>query len=209
MLLVYVATGPGAGVRLAGLALLGGALFAALLGSPTGQRVIDYLPFVGSIDAENVTYRQRIVEVSMEVLAQNPLFGAYDFLQLPLMQQLRQGQGIIDIVNTYLGVALESGIAGLALFCAFFIAVAAATLRGMRRIQDRGHELHALGRALLATLLGILVIISTTSSISVVPVIYWCFAGIGVAYARLLRVELAERAPRAAAFERPCPAPRP
>jgi hypothetical protein len=39
---------------------------------------------------------------------------------------------------------------------------------------------------LLSTLLGILVILLTVSSISVIPVIYWSVAGLGVAYARML-----------------------
>ena len=206
IVLAFVATGPSGGLRTVGLLLLGSGIIAALLAAGAG--IVDYLPFLGTIDTGNVTYRQRIVEVSMEVVAQNPLFGSYDFMQLPLMQQLRQGQGIIDIVNTYLGVALESGLAGLGLFCGFFLATAAAIFRGMRNVPDAGHELHLLGRALLATLLGILVTIYTTSSIGVVAVIYWCVAGMGVAYARLVRATHPALAPRIRPFEPPCPAPR-
>jgi hypothetical protein len=50
----------------------------------------------------------------------------------------------------------------------------------------RDAEAALLGRALLATLLGILVTIFTVSSISVIPAIYWSLAGVGAAYARLL-----------------------
>jgi hypothetical protein len=52
---------------------------------------------------------------------------------------------------------------------------------------------------LLATLIGILVIIFTVSSITFIPVVYWSVAGLGVAYIQMVRrlhnsqaVELAE-----------------
>jgi len=186
MFLVFAATGPSAGRRFVRLGLLGALVFGMLLASPAGETILDYLPFVGTLEAENITYRERLLEVSIEVIKQNPLFGAPDVMQLPVMQQLRQGEGIIDIVNTYLGVALESGLVGLSLFAGFFIAVAVGIFRGMRSLPDRNDELYLLGQALSATLLGILVIIFTVSSISVVSVIYWSVAGLGIAYARML-----------------------
>jgi len=38
----------------------------------------------------------------------------------------------------------------------------------------------------MATLIGILVTIVTTSSINAIPVVYWTVAGLGVAYIRLV-----------------------
>jgi O-antigen ligase/polysaccharide polymerase Wzy-like membrane protein len=199
--LVFIATGAFAGMRLAKLGLLGAILLPALLASPAGKTIVDYLPFVGTVEAENVTYRQQLLEISLEVVQQNPVFGAPHFMQLPVMQQLRQGQGIIDIVNTYLGVALESGLVGLALFAGFFIAVAAGLFMSMRSVPDRNDELYLLGRALFSTLLGILIMIFTLSSISVVPVVYWCVAGLGVAYARMLALARAPATARRASLQ--------
>jgi O-antigen ligase/polysaccharide polymerase Wzy-like membrane protein len=184
--LVFVATGPSAGLRFAKIGLLGAMLWPLLLAFPAGRTIIDYLPFVGTVDVGGITYRELLLEISIEVIKQNPLFGAADVMQLSVMQQLKQGQGIIDIVNTYLGVALEAGLVGLSLFAGFFIAVAVGIFRSMRNLPDRHGELYLLGQALLATLLGILVIIFTVSSISLIPVIYWSVAGLGVAYARML-----------------------
>jgi O-antigen ligase len=160
-------------------------VLAFLMVSPAGKAILDYLPFVGTLEAENVAYRERLFQVSMEVVLDQPFFGAFDFMQLPVMQQLRQGQGIIDIVNSYLQVALASGLVGLALFCGFFSAVGFALLKAMRAAGGKTDETYLLGQALLATLLGILVIIATTSSMDLVPVIYWSVAGLGIAYARL------------------------
>jgi len=93
---------------------------------------------------------------------------------------------MIDVVNTYLGVGLASGLVGLSIFSGFFVSAAVGILKGMRTLPDRNSELHFLGQVLLSTLLGILVIIFTTSSIYVIPVITWSVAGLGVAYRHML-----------------------
>jgi len=195
--LAFVATGPDAAARLAKLGVAMLCLLPFLMVSPAGQAIVDYLPFVGTVEADNVVYRERLFEISIGVILEYPFFGAFDFLELPVMQQLRQGQGIIDIVNTYLWVALGSGLVGLALFCGFFVAVALGIFKAMRNAGNRNDEPHLLGQALLSTLLGILVIIFTTSSINLIPVIYWSVAGLGIAYARMLALATASAAARA------------
>ncbi|PTT97592.1 ligase, partial [Pseudomonas sp. HMWF031] len=100
---------------------------------------------------------------------------------------LIQGQGIIDIVNTYIGVALSVGLIGLALFVMFFVCVLHGIRKGMRSFPNKENEARRLGRALLATLAGILITIVTVSSITVIPVVYWSVAGLGVAYAQMAR----------------------
>ena len=39
------------------------------------------------------------------------------------METMRQGEGIIDIVNSYLQVALETGLVGLGFFLLIFISI--------------------------------------------------------------------------------------
>ena len=186
ILLVFLLTAKVSGQRFATLALLGAIICSALLLSPAGEKIIDLLPFIGTVDEYNVTYRQRLLEISIQVILQNPFFGAFDYIYSPAMQELKQGQGIIDIVNSYVGVALASGLVGLGLFLGFFIAVAIGIFRGMRTLTDKNSELYLLGQALLSTLVGILVIICAASSVLAIPAIYWAVAGLGVAYARLL-----------------------
>jgi O-antigen ligase len=184
MLLALVATGPQALPRLAKLGVAGLGVAPLLMFSTVGKELIDYLPFVGTVEAQNVIYRERLLEVSLGVLFEHPFFGAWDFLQLPVMQQLRQGEGIIDIVNTYLGIALASGFVGLALFCGFFLVVLYELASAMRRAGNRDGEDYALGQALFCALLGILVMIFTASSLGLMPVVYWSLAGLAQAYAR-------------------------
>jgi O-antigen ligase len=184
MVLAFVATGPQALPRLAKLGVAALCVVPLLLVSSAGQALVDYLPFVGSVEAQNVTYRELLFEISLGVVLEHPFFGAWDFLQLPVMQQLKQGEGIIDIVNTYLGVALAGGLVGLALFCGFFLLVLYELASAMRRAGDRDGEAYALGQAFFCALLGILVMIFITSSLTLIPVVYWSIAGLAQAHAR-------------------------
>jgi O-antigen ligase len=196
ILLVFIATGPSGVPQIAKLALLGVILTPALLASPVGPTIVAHLPFVGNIEAENVTYRQRLLEIFLQIIMQKPLFGASNFMNLPAMQELKFGNGLIDVLNSYLGVALESGLVGLSLFSGFFVAVALGIFKSMRNLADRNDESYRLGQALFSTLLGIMVIIFTVSSISVIPVIYWSVAGLGVAYSRMLALARTPQAPQ-------------
>jgi O-antigen ligase len=145
------------------------------------------LPFIGTTDKGNVGYRELLLTNSIIVIQRNPWFGTYDFFTQPEMEALRTGEGIIDIVNSYLGVALEQGLVGLGLFVGFFVLTLLGVYRAMRSIQDINSEERLLGRALLATLVAIMVIIFTVSSITIIPVVYWSVAGLGVAYAQMVR----------------------
>ena len=100
---------------------------------------------------------------------------------------MRQGQGIIDVVNTYIGVALNYGFVGLGLFVAFFAVTLLGIYRAMRSIPDKNSEEYLLGRVLLATLLAIVVIIFTVSSISIIPIVYFSVTGMGGAYVIMVR----------------------
>ena len=102
------------------------------------------------------------------------------------MQELKQGSaGFIDLVNSYVSVALVSGLVGLVLFVGVFAAVGGGILKAFLNGGDPGGEYRLLGRALFSTLVAILIIIFTVSSITFIPVVYWAVAGVGVAYAQM------------------------
>ncbi len=162
-----------------------------MLLTPAGAWLLHFLPFIGSVDAGSVDYRQRLFENAVQVIERNPWLGSADYLSTPEMQEMIQGQGIIDIVNTYLRVALNSGLVGLGLFLGFFTTI----LIGLRRVvklnavRDIGFSAYA--RASMATLIAILVTIGTVSSVEFIPYVYWSFAGLCVA---LVRIAFRERA---------------
>lgn len=186
MLLVFIATSPAPAKGFAKLALFGVVAAPLLLSSSIGQEIIDHLPFVGTVAAENVVARQRLADASFQVFLENPVFGRYDFVETPEMEALRGIDGLIDIVNTYVLVGLANGLVGLSLFAGFFLSVIFAIYKSMRTLADRIDERYVLGQALISTLLGILVIIGTVNPIPVSQAIYWSLAGLGVAYARMV-----------------------
>lgn len=185
-LAVLLLTGPHKLRRIGRATALGVLVVGVLMMTPLSERIIALLPFVGEVDDFNVTYRQRLFNASLAVIAYNPWLGSMDFLSAPEMQEMIQGEGIIDVVNSYLGVALAYGGVGLALFCGVFAAGIGRVLFGLARLPA-GHEAHDLGRGLLAALVGVLVTIATVSSINNIPIVYWLLAGLASGYGHLVR----------------------
>jgi len=190
LLVVFITTGRYAAHRLMSLALAVMVALPLISMLPGGEKVINLLPIIGSTDKGTIDYREKLITNSMIVIQRNPWFGSIDFLNTPEMEAMRQGQGIIDIVNTYIRVALETGLVGLGLFVAFFALTLLGIYRAMRLIPDKDSEEHLLGRVLLSTLLATLVIISTVSRITFIPIVYWSVAGLGVAYAQMVRKKM-------------------
>ncbi len=185
VIIVFVLVSPRAPVRLAQLG--GGGLIAMLfaMATPFGQKIINLMPFIGESATDTITYRQQLLRSAREVMMENPILGSADYLNNPKLQALRQGQGIIDIVNTYLQIGLNSGFIGLMLFLGFFAFTLLALRGAMKSAQTYNPALALYCRAYFATLVGLLVTIFTTSSVLHLPVMYWTMAGIAIALVRI------------------------
>jgi O-antigen ligase len=179
-LLVFSLTGTHRVRTLVRIGAAGGVVAFAAAATPLADRVLYPL----TVDVASYDYRERVLQATLGQVLEHPLFGPPDFLAAEEIQALKQGQGIIDIVNTYAGIALESGFVGLALFVGFFAACAAALLRGMRAYPADSGE-RALGRGLLAALACIALTVSSVSRISMVPMVYWLVGGLAIAYGRI------------------------
>ena len=181
--LTALALSPTRGSNLAKLGLASIFVVPAMLFSPFGERIIAVLPFVGTVSGESVDFRQQLFDLSWDVLMLNPLLGSPDYLANASIRTLSQGEeGLIDVVNSYLGVALYSGFVGLALFAGVFASSLIGLLTrlaGRRYFSEVDNEI---GLALFATLVGVLVAIATLSSINAIPVVYWSLAGACAAY---------------------------
>lgn len=164
---------------------LGSVAFLVSLATPFGKNVIGLLPFLGDGRDVTISYRQQLLDQAWDVILQNPFFGSGDFLSNSALQSLRQGQGIIDIVNTYLQIGLKSGLIGLGLFVSFFFVIL-FRLHKVFKIVRVEHPIFAnYCRAYIATLVGILITIFTTSHVGQIVYIYWIFGGLGIALSRI------------------------
>lgn len=204
-IIVFMITAPGK-ARVAARFLVAGLLLVPLL---VLSPLLDKLLYAVTVESGNYTYRQLVLQVSIKVIMANPFFGAYEYVYMPAMEELRQGQGIIDIVNTYVAVALRSGLVGLSLFAGFFLSACWIVRRRLRAIEEKEGAEYEVGRALLATLACIMVTIFTVSSITIIPIIYYLVAGLAVGYGRLgQRVQDSSATRRAGNSPRSSPAPR-
>lgn len=186
MLLILVITGPNAMQRMARLFAFGLLALLLLPVIPGGEKLINLLPFVGHANSDTIDYRKKLFQNGWLAFQRYPLFGSVNVLKTPEMLRMVQGQGIIDLVNSYLGIALFYGAVGLSLFVSFFFGVL-ARINQARQQYTPDSEYALLGRSLLATLASALLIIATVSGVGVIPTLYWSLAGMGMAYSFLSR----------------------
>lgn len=185
MVVVYLALGtrPASALTKVVLLVVLALPVLAVIDTPGGYKAIDLLPIIGGQDEGSFTYRDQLLENALIVIERNLWLGSVDYLYTPEMQRMMQGEGIIDLVNSYLQVALRFGIVGLALFTGVFVLAGLRILKKQRQsFRARDERVSDLGRSLLAMLSGTALIIFTVSSISVIPWLYWTLLGMGVAY---------------------------
>ena len=177
---------PGAFTKLA--KAIGAAAVIGLLVfiSPLGDRIIRVIPaFGGSVDTYNITYRHRLFERAWEIILQSPLLG--DQTALLQMQDLRQGQGIIDLVNTYLDILLNNGFIGLTLFMLFILIPMCKSWALSRRFKSTNPDLGMLGASLVACTLAMLVILENGSLLGGPQKMFYALVSFCAAYAYLGR----------------------
>jgi hypothetical protein len=181
--LSYSALKPRAVSRLFASGIVLATILAIVAISPLGDRIMSSIPGMGSTPDETFLYRQRLLERTVELIQENPLLG--DQLAMTQMEDLRQGQGIIDIVNTYVGVALFNGLVGLMLFIGFILSAATGTLRAARATMHADPEHGLLGYNLLACIVGMSFMIADCSLIYGVEKTFYALIAMAVAYRRL------------------------
>lgn len=118
-------------------------------------------------DAGSIDYRHALLETAQALIAQSPWTGVPDYASH--MMHLVQGEGIIDIVNAYLGITLSGGLLGLAAFLMPLLIGLHRRLMALRIgaiPEGRDADL-----ALVALTLVVLVVLVTTSSFSVIPLL--------------------------------------
>jgi O-antigen ligase len=185
--LVYIWSGREMAKRLTLLTLGFIFLLPALMASKYGQRFIDVLPFVGKTSADTVEYRQELLEKSLIVIRRNPFFGSTNYLETPEMISMTQGQGIIDLVNSFIQFALQYGIVGTFLFASIFLVLLFNLYKTYKSIPKQEDDFIRLGRCFFSILSAIVLMIYTTSSVDYIPDYYWLFFALATSYLYVAR----------------------
>lgn len=165
----------------AGFAAL--AVGGILLLTPLGDRLITALPFVGDVDKETVTYREDLFETTLRLIPANPWFG--DRFVMSKMEHLRQGQGIVDMVNGYVVVVLFYGIVGLFLITMFLLVPMWKGFKAARASRT-APEISALGLNLVACMIGSLLFIGMTRF----ELMMYVMCGMLIAYSVAVKKEM-------------------
>lgn len=151
------------------LLLLGGAVVAKAIGAD--EQVAGALGAVfGSSDQDlnTINYRRQLLDTALALLKQSPWLGVPDYASR--MQDLKQGEGIIDLVNSYVSIALDTGVIGLAIYMVPYVLVFRRLTRvlgsslGEKQVGDSGR----FAAAMLALIIAVLLTIFTTSTFSTV-----------------------------------------
>jgi hypothetical protein len=180
--LAYAALKPRAVSRVFKSAFLVATVLSLASLSPIGERLLTSLHVTAGQPDADFNYRQRLADRSLELIEAHPFFG--DQLAIQKMEDLRQGQGIIDIVNTYVGVALFSGCVGLALFLGFILSALAGVLRAAKAAIPSDLEQGLLGFNILACIVGTLFMIANSGLIMGVEKMFYILIALAVGYTR-------------------------
>ena len=180
ILMIYVLLSPTGRRNIFGVTLGVAACVAGLSATSFGARILATLPFIGSKDQDNVDYRQQVAEVSWRLIKQNPLFG--DIFAARYMEELRQGQGIIDLVNTYASTAVFYGLVGATLFFLCFAYPALRSAIAMSTARHGCQDDANLGAVLVVCMLGMLLMMATSSFGGAFEQMAWALCGLCSAY---------------------------
>jgi O-antigen ligase len=181
---VYAALSPNA---LSRLFRAGGIAFVAAVVvsfTPLGDRIVRYIPFLGgSTDTGSYVYRQQLVDRSWQIIEASPFLGDQDALLK--MQDMRQGEGIIDLINAYVSILLDNGFLGLGLFLAFILVGLLKTIALSRRTASTDADLSRLGACLAACIIGTLLMLVDGNLGLGVERVFYVLAALAAAYAHL------------------------
>ena len=192
-LFAFFAVGPNASTRVLKFIGVSAVAVGVALVSPAGPWIIDHLPFIGTVDSGSVAYRELVNDRSWFLIKQNPFFGSPYFINS--MEDLRTGQGIIDLLNVYLTIGMAYGLVTLAAFVSFLGTAAFRCFKATRMNAHNDPDTSRLGAALLAAFAGTLIIIYTVSNYLSVPYIYVGLAALMVAYSRIPGVAVEQVVP--------------
>jgi O-antigen ligase len=174
--------------RAAGVVVI---LAAVISVTPLASRITNVLPFMGgSVDVGTIDYRDRVIQQSWQIIQQHPFFG--DQEALFKMEDLRQGEGIIDVVNTYAGIALNKGFIGLGIFACFILVALVKAYRRAKALAKSDPDLAVLGVSIVACVLGTLLMLENCSFILAYEKMFYVLAGLAAAYDHLSKVTVSD-----------------
>ena len=139
-------------------------------------------------DMSTIDYRRELLDTSLALIQQSPWVGVPNYASQ--MQQLKQGEGIIDIVNSYVTVMLNAGVVGLMIYLAPFLIVIHRMLNAIRRDESgkvtRGSRFAI---SLVAMNVAFLLLIFTSSTFGILQLLLTMLIALSGAWLNLSQQE--------------------
>ena len=178
-IIVYLGMTPNASSRLPKLLGLTVLAVGILAMTPSGEKLAAYIPFIGEAESNNIVYRQNMNLALWNLTLQSPIMGNPMFVRE--LEDLRQGQGIIDLLNVYLVNGAAFGLTGMLTFVAPLLLAIWASLRNIRAARVAGDSAQvALNAGLLGLLVNHCLFMYTASYMASVAILPWILAGLAV-----------------------------
>jgi O-antigen ligase len=137
----------------------------------------------GAAGLQTIDYRQELLDTSLALIKQSPWFGVPNYAYY--MQGLRQGEGIIDLVNSFLAIALDAGLVGLAMYILPFVIIANQLLNKLTHAENAPEaQLGRFANNFVALICASLVMIFTTSTFAVMPFLLLVLIAVPIAWLR-------------------------
>lgn len=129
--------------------MLRGRYLLAVLVPLAGAVLLVTLPILGGADAQfSTSYRLGLIAGVPHALGPRIWFGYREAVAQGLLDDFVQGQGIVDLVNAYLAIVVEGGVASLIPFLLFLLSTF-PHYRAIRRLDPDRDQL-VLAQALVA-----------------------------------------------------------
>ena len=146
-------------------------------------------------DAASLTtidYRRELLDTALALLKQSPWFGVPNYASQ--MQDLKQGEGIIDLVNSYIAIALDAGLFGLVVYLAPYVITLSRLLNAAAPEAPAGQPDApggvAFGPVFMALAIALLGTIFTTSTFALMPLLLTLLLALPIARLRMPAEEL-------------------
>lgn len=134
-------------------------------------------------------YRAELLRSTLPMVWEKPLLGWGSLRELfatGRLEHMRQGQGIIDMVNVYLGIAVEWGIPGALLLGSMLFASLWTVVKvHAQRKERQDREDAAVATFLVTLMLGTVFYLSTISFVGHVETYLWTLIALCSAYVSL------------------------
>jgi len=139
---------------------------------------------------ETIDYRRQLLEMGLQQVAAHPLLGQPPKQLETKLEALRQGQHIVDFVNTHLFIAMVTGLLG---FAVWFVVWSSTVLRVVSRRRLAAPDLRRSGLSIVPAVMIVTACVALAFTSIVDRNLYWLLLAAGFATPMLVRAPGARR----------------